>query len=250
MEQRDISKNEHTQNIRAGLAVLKTMYSMHIDEYDYIDLAVDLLRDIKHFGTTEYVTYVTVNAEGKANLPCNVNTIDAVTTEHMGRKAYATRVLVETDGILHTDQYYLEERIQNGLRNNIWRPGLGGLTGPGYISYQLECRHITVSKEFVDQRIAIAFTGIATDPEGYPLITRKQANALAAVAAKTLCIRGANRGDKALASMIQFYTPLAARLIQAASIPENFSDNELDEVLNCMTTFNKKSVSRPSKYSR
>jgi hypothetical protein len=32
-------------NIRAGLAVLKT--SMHMDEYDYI--AVDTLRNIKHF---------------------------------------------------------------------------------------------------------------------------------------------------------------------------------------------------------
>jgi hypothetical protein len=29
-------------NIRAGLAVLKTMYSMHMDEYDYIDIAVAL----------------------------------------------------------------------------------------------------------------------------------------------------------------------------------------------------------------
>jgi hypothetical protein len=50
MEQRDVAKNEHTMNIRAGLAVLKTMYSMHMDEYDYIDIAVDTLRNIKHFG--------------------------------------------------------------------------------------------------------------------------------------------------------------------------------------------------------
>jgi hypothetical protein len=48
MEQRDVAKNEHTMNIRAGLAVLKTMYSMHM-EYDYIDIAVDTLRNIKHF---------------------------------------------------------------------------------------------------------------------------------------------------------------------------------------------------------
>jgi hypothetical protein len=34
-------------NIRAGLAVLKTMYSMHMDDY-IIDIAVDTLRNIKH----------------------------------------------------------------------------------------------------------------------------------------------------------------------------------------------------------
>jgi hypothetical protein len=46
-------------NIRAGLAVLKTMYSMHMDEYDYIDIAVDTLRNIKHFEL--HVSYITVD---------------------------------------------------------------------------------------------------------------------------------------------------------------------------------------------
>jgi hypothetical protein len=41
----------------------------------------------------------------------------------------------------------------------------------------------------------LAFTGITTDLEGLPIIT-KQANALAAVTASACC-RGANRGDKA-----------------------------------------------------
>jgi hypothetical protein len=50
-------------NIRAGLAVLKTMYSMHMDEYDYIDIAVDT--NIKHFGATEYVSYITVDPSEK-----------------------------------------------------------------------------------------------------------------------------------------------------------------------------------------
>jgi hypothetical protein len=42
-------------NIRAGLAVLK-MY-MHMDEYDYIDIAVDTLRNIKHFGAQNMLHY-------------------------------------------------------------------------------------------------------------------------------------------------------------------------------------------------
>jgi hypothetical protein len=38
-----------------------------------------------------------------------------------------------------------------------------------------------------------------------PIITRKQANALAAVTARVLAVRGANRGDKGL-SAIEYYT--------------------------------------------
>jgi hypothetical protein len=36
-------------NIRAGLAVLRPC-TVCMDEYDYIDIAVDTLRNIKHFG--------------------------------------------------------------------------------------------------------------------------------------------------------------------------------------------------------
>jgi hypothetical protein len=54
-------------NIRAGLSVSKAMYTMHMDEYDYIDIAVDTLRNIKHFNN-EYVSYITtVNSEGKSS---------------------------------------------------------------------------------------------------------------------------------------------------------------------------------------
>jgi hypothetical protein len=48
--------------------------------------------------------------------------------------------------------------------------------------------------------------------------------------------------------MVEYYTGVAARLT-AASIPEDLTDNELDE-LNAKTSFNKKSYNRPTKYSR
>jgi hypothetical protein len=40
--------------------------------------------------------------------------------------------------------------------------------------------------------------------------------------------------------MVEYYTGVAARLTQAASIPEDLTDNELDEVLNAKTSFNKR----------
>lgn len=249
MEQREVARNEHTMNIRAGLAVLKTKYSMHIDEFDYLDIAVDALRNIQHFGTTEYVSYVTANKDGKAALPCIMDSIDAVTTEHMGKKAFSTRVEHDVDGILDTDTYYTMEGIMSNL-GRAFRPGLGGLSGEGYISYQLAGKYIIVDKSHVGKKIAIAFTGIATDLEGFPLITRKQSNALAATTARVLAVRGANKGDKGLASMVEYYTGESGRLTQAASIPESITDNEINEILNCKTSFNRKSINRPSKYSR
>jgi hypothetical protein len=42
------------------------------------------------------------------------------------------------------------------------RPGLAGAAGKGYISYQLEGKHISVGKQYADHKIALAFTGITT----------------------------------------------------------------------------------------
>jgi hypothetical protein len=178
-----------------------------------------------------------------------MDSIDAVTTEEMGRKAFATRVQFDMDGIVGTDAFYSMEGTMKAL--GLAGPaGLAGAFGKGYISYQLEGKAIRVSAGYEGQRIALAFTGISTDLEGLPMITRKQSNALAAVAARVIAVRGANKGDKNLASMVEYYTGISGRLIQAASIPEDLTDNELDEVLNAKTSFNRKSINRPTKYSR
>jgi hypothetical protein len=42
------------------------------------------------------------------------------------------------------------------------RPGLAGAAGKGYISYQLEGKHIVGSKQYAGHKIALAFTGITT----------------------------------------------------------------------------------------
>jgi hypothetical protein len=46
----------------------------------------------------------------------------------MGRKAYATRVDFEMDGILNTDTYYTMEGIMTSLGRG-GRPGLAGAAG-------------------------------------------------------------------------------------------------------------------------
>jgi hypothetical protein len=72
----------------------------------------------------------------------------------MGRKAYATRVDFEMDGILNTDTYYTMEGIMTLGRGG--RPDLQA--GKGYISYQLEGKHISVGKH-AGHKI-FAFTGL------------------------------------------------------------------------------------------
>jgi hypothetical protein len=59
---------------------------------------------------------------------------------------------------------------------------------------------------------AIKLLWLLQDYHGFrrvPIITRKQANALAAVTA-SFAVRGANRGDKGLSAMVEYYTGVAS----------------------------------------
>ena len=281
-KERDSAKNEHTQNIRAGLSVLKSNYGMHYDEFDYLDLAVDALRDIRHFGTTEYIALTYANEKGEIFLPCSADVIDAIVTERMSRKIFDQRVPAELpterDDVFIFSQtmvkdlgyegYYSERRRPgidipqdsdvNYIPRTRWMrsndgmpPGLAVKGESGYIPYVLSNDGIiTVDKRYWDHPIGVAYTGLSVDKEGYPMITRKQANALAALTARIIALKAANKGDRNLAAMLEYYNSNAARLKQAASIPEDITDNEIDSVLDAMTTFNRKSVNRPTKYSR
>lgn len=249
---------EHTLNIRAGLSTLKTKYGLTLDEYDYLDIAVDALRDIRHFGTTSYIGMSRVGEDGKIDIPCFADSIDAVTTRKMAKKAFSDRVPIKLyNERFDADDFYsfttnITAQGIGTYKSSIYTdiPGLAYRRDPGYIDYTLEGRHIFVDKSKEGQSIGIAFTGFSVDIEGFSLITRKQANALAAISAKYIALRGAARGNKGLIGLLELYTAEAGRLKQAASIAETISDNEIDDLLNAKTTFNRKAVNRPTKYGR
>jgi hypothetical protein len=264
---RDAAKNEHTLNIRSGIAVLNRDFGLHIDEFDFIDASISHLRDIKNFGTTEYLAILKVNEKGEATLPCNLDVIDAVMSEKMGLKAFADRVRYTLSDDVNNDDYFQSvavmdsigfdinrQHYSNGYRDLSYEMVLPGLTdhknSEGYLSYHLEGKIIKVKKTFAGDSVAVAFTGISTDPEGYPLINFKQSNALAALAAKVITIKKASRGDKNAASMLQYLVDNASRLKQAASIPEHIADNEIDSMLDAQVSFGRKTYKRPTTYNR
>lgn len=243
---RDVAKIEHTENIRAGLPVMKKLYGLTMDEYDYLDTALDALRDIKHFAILPMVSYIKVDSEGYAALPCNMGTIDSVGVSSFIQSSFKDRIVVDSPDI-DTDGYQMASAIRSALS---W-PVKMQRSIDSVISYIIEDERIFITdRTFRDTEIGIAYSGYVVDDEGYPKITRKQANAIAVINAKNILMAAALRGDKAKAAMLQMVTQEAHRLKQAASIPEDITDNEIDEIMNAQTTFNRKAYRRPNRYSR
>jgi hypothetical protein len=70
----------------------------------------------------------------------------------MGRKAYATRVDFEMDGILNTDTYYTMEGIMTSLGGG--RPGLAGAAKDTSLSWK---EHISVGKQYAGHKNCFGF---------------------------------------------------------------------------------------------
>lgn len=251
-KRRDAATDEHTLNIMTGIITLKTKYGLTIDEYDYIDFAVDALRDIRYYGTTEYYATCEVDEEGNIPAPCNAFSIDAVTSLKQGLKQFGSRMEYKLLQEYGTDSFYTARKVAD---SSDWKLGTSGLTKYddriGYISYYLiDSNLIHVGEEHAGNSIVVAFTGISVDKEGYPMITRKQANALAVYSGKYMIIKNLARGNAKQAQLLEFFIAESGRLMQSASLPEDITDNELEELMDAKTSFNRKSFRRPMKYSR
>lgn len=244
---RDVQKIEHTLNIRAGLPVLSTKYGLSMDEYDYLDLAVGELNDIRNFGIRPYKSFIKLDEKGYMDMPCNVDLIEAIVNSNHGEKAYPDReILVKRTE--HNDTLFNSVQMRSLLA---W-PIRTLNRVDGQLSFKLESdnRIFIYDEAYWGTEICIAYTGYITDEEGFPMITRKQSNALAAIAARNIVMKAALSGDKLKAQMLQVVSQEASKLKQSASIPETISDKELDEVMDAHTAFNRKRYGRPNKYSR
>ena len=247
--ERNAGSIEHVQNIRAGLPVAKTKYGATIDDSDYIDLAVDFLRDVRHFGASDYYTVVTSDGKGNVTLPCNVHTIEAVMTSRIGLQKYDNRLFYTMENKLGgTDEFINQSNIMNEL---LYWPDQTSekRSGQGYVDYRFISKR-TINIKSPGISVVVAYNGLTVDEEGFPLITRKQANGIAAAVLHQQTLLKAFKGDQNAANMLAFTTQESGRLKQAASIPEEITENELDELLNAKTSFNRKTFRRPSKHAR
>ncbi|MCK5788092.1 MAG: hypothetical protein KAH32_03790 [Chlamydiia bacterium] len=243
---RDVQKIEHTLNIRAGISTLNINYGLSIDEYDYLDIAVGALNDIRNFGIRPFKTFMKVDKDGYLDIPCNLDILEGVISADHGETAYPDREILEKRKE-HDDTMYSAITMRSVLN---W-PVKVVQRIDGQLSFKLEGNRIFVYDElYRDTEVCIVFIGFMTDEEGFPLITRKQANALAAIAARNILMKAAVGGDKVKMQMLEVVSKEATRLKQAASIPESISDKELDEMMDVQTAFNRKRYGRPNRYTR
>lgn len=163
------------------------------------------------------------------DLPCNVDQIEAVTANYEDYTRTSNKFLAANlqDGWI---EGYIESRQYN----------TGHLYSHGkFIKYRQEGNRLILSDKF--NLVHILYKGYVVDDDGLPFITWKEVEAIAAFCAYVNDFKKARlTRDQATFQMSQAMEMKWKQLCTQARIPDYLNQNEMDEILNVSTSWDRK----------
>lgn len=207
------------------------LYGTEINEIDFEEIALIAWNLIGNKRTRIYRTILDVNSDdNSAELPCNVDIIDAVTM--CGEDYQYTTNYTEFDNYdSRFTENYIESRKFN--RHPLYASG-------GFVKY-----HQSGNLIFLDnyiRKIKVLYRGVELDDTGLPKITDKEALALATyvsyITAYKKGILTQNRDTIQIAGMLKQEWE---KKCDAARVKSSvWSQNDMDMILDSKTSWNRK----------
>lgn len=176
------------------------------------------------------------NCQNSIELPCNCDIIEAVTTDMEDFQHVSNISDRGLKGSFVTEQY-IESR--KAFKHSLYNSGK-------FIKYERVGDTLYFNQPY--HRINILYKGVVLDDNGLPEITDKEAIAIATYCAYVAKFKEGLRTNNA--NIIKISEELRRRwltLCDQARVPENISQNEMDEVLDAKNNWNRKIFGRSYK---
>jgi len=234
-------------NFFSSWAFLDEMYPMMFDRDTFLEKAWYAWKKIGNKYSYLHVYEAEVPEDGVVEIPDNVETIETVTSNSYFYNDYVNRVsgssiFIYRNGSQLTQISSLDKPvIDNEIYNKI---------GP-FVNYELHGTNILhFDKSLYGMEVCIIYSGIISDEDCNPMITFKEAEAIAYQVAYVEFRRKASMGDKNASNMIQIARQEADNAMSAATIPEQLSENFNDQVLNEKFSFDRKIYNKNYKFRK
>lgn len=219
-------------NFKSIYPLANTMYGVNLDEEHAEEIALVGLELIGNKHTRLY-RYVTDTIDKRIELPCNVDSIESV---HLAC----------------VDAHILSPSLSSPNVENIitenWIEGSKKGTSPLYtkgklVSYREEGDTLVFNSDY--NNVTIVYHGIIVDDEGLPMITNKEMRALAAyLAFSDLYKQGLSRRDAGLLQASAVPKADWLKLCSAARVPEKLSQNDMNDILDVKTSWDRKTYGK------
>lgn len=234
-------------SLQAVLPMYRRLFGKEADLYDMLELAPYVLREGGGYKMGTYLTKSTVT-DNEVKLPCELDKIRSVTLSYPLTYYFATPTILAQEnivsGITNTFSTQNTEDFPNRITSiNSWlldynKNTITGSLGP-LIDFKWEDKE-TISFNSTGMDVDIIYDTVLVDEEdGYPVTDDKTLTALAYymnyVDVQKMFFQKLADGN-----MFNMALQLKDKHMAKARSGHGFTDNELDKIMNVMTSFNRK----------
>ena len=235
--------NNPFYDFRYGQYLLKDYFDISIQDDDYLERAYNIYREINNVATGVHICKFTIGEELKVPMPCNLEYIEAVTSE-----------IEDGDGVIvyeaaNWDQAgvsynLMSDVLQYRVRSTFNKQSLQLNPKGQFINYELKGKPGSYYLEFDESEAGkeayCIYRGIYMDSENNPLLHRKEAEAIAYKLALIDTQKRAFKGDPVASQMLQMLMGESGRKMAAAKIAEHMTQNQIDQLLRAKTSHDRK----------
>ena len=211
----------------------RELYGLELnpDEFESIGLTAWWKIGNKKYRLYKYQVVPTKSElnEYYVDLPCNVDCIEAVTTNYEDYQKTTPTTLAGNnqngwiEGYVETRKYNTGKLYVSGK----------------FIKYREENNKIILSDRF--QVVNILYKGYVVDDDGLPYLSEKEVDAIAVFCAYTDMFKKALlTRDGASMQLAQILEQKWLKLCTQARVPDYINQNEMDEILNVATSWDRK----------
>lgn len=163
------------------------------------------------------------------DLPCNADIIEAVTADYEDYQKTSNKYLAG-----HTQNGWIESYIESRKYNT------GNLYVPGkFIKYRREGNRLYLADKF--NLVNLIYKGFVADDEGLPYLNAKEIEAIAAFCAYSYMFKVALvTKDQSMLQLAQLMEQKWKSFCTQARVAEYINQNEMDEILNVQTSWDRK----------
>jgi len=229
--------------------LMKELTGIDMNDDDFIEKSYLAYRGIGNIATAIHSFEAYADDNFMIKLPCNCEFVESVSTGGVLKDAYDDFLIfydtdIEPATAITTSTSFLPDIIGDDRyrRHNLSKSELH--PKGEYIPFKLEGtngdRYIALSHQFSGIKLQVIYRGVLIDRDGNPLITMKQAEAIAMKTAFYDIQKRAFMGDPSAIQLLSYVKPEAERKMAAAKIPEYLSQNFINRLLSAKTRHDRK----------
>ena len=216
-------------NFNAAYGLVESLYGQTLTETEFEDIALNAWNRIGNKHTRLY-RYIGDTENKKLVLPCNVDVIESVHIPIPDAQLTSN----------HSDLYFIDSLWTEGYID-FWKYNEDPYNTRGkYVKYDEGDGVLYFKRDY--KHVMVVYHGIIADEEtGLPLLNDKELDAVAAyVAYVTLFKEGIKKRDNGAIQLANAIKADWLRLCNAARIPEHFSQNDMDRILDVKVRWDRK----------